>query len=80
MIRIKDLKFWKLKDVLVEKYRKDKNEAKVFADFLEKCMAFNPDRRATAKQCLDHPFLRSVVWSPSFDSDRSVTSKSPRKN
>ena len=79
MIRIKDLKFWKLKDVLVEKYRKDKNEAKVFADFLEKCMAFNPDHRATAKQCLDHPFLRSLVWSPSFDSDRSVTSKSPRK-
>jgi serine/threonine protein kinase len=87
MIRIKDLKFWKMKDVLMEKYGKEETEAEIFADFLEKCMAFNPDHRATARQCLDHPFLNSTKWFSSKarregnddDLDRSMTSRSPRK-
>lgn len=31
-----------------------------FVDFVERCLVVNPDKRATAAQLLDHPFLSKM--------------------
>ena len=46
--RIKKLKQWKLKEILVEKYRLKDTEALFLARFLERCLKWNPKDRATA--------------------------------
>lgn len=56
---ITKLKPWSLCNVLVEKYDWDPNEAKKFTEFLQPMLAFNPNERATAAQCLKHPWLDS---------------------
>uniref|UniRef100_A0A5S6R4F7 non-specific serine/threonine protein kinase n=1 Tax=Trichuris muris TaxID=70415 RepID=A0A5S6R4F7_TRIMR len=54
---------WGLKDVLVEKYHWSANEASDFADFLLPMLHYDPAKRATAAQCLQHPWLRCNVNS-----------------
>lgn len=54
---IRELRPWQLFEVLVEKYRWDESEAREFADFLEPMLEFDPDVRATAEECLAHPWL-----------------------
>jgi len=46
-----------LQEVLVEKYEWDPKDAKDFADFLQPMLEFDPETRATAAQCLTHPWL-----------------------
>jgi len=55
---ITKLKPWPLYDVLTEKYEWEPEVAKEFADFLIPMLAFDPADRATAEQCLKHPFLQ----------------------
>jgi serine/threonine protein kinase len=55
------LKPWPLFDVLTEKYEWDADTAQAFADFLLPMLAFDPNDRATAKQCLEHPFLEDAA-------------------
>jgi len=55
---IKGLSFWPLKKVLMEKYMIKEKEAEAFADFLMPMLEWYPERRATAKQMLDHPWLK----------------------
>lgn len=43
--------------MLVEKYEWDPKDAKDFADFLQPMLEFDPETRATAAQCLTHPWL-----------------------
>lgn len=54
---IEGLKPWCLEDVLTEKYEWSRKDAEEFADFLKPMLDFDPDRRATAAQCLQHPWL-----------------------
>jgi serine/threonine-protein kinase SRPK2 len=54
---IRDLEFWKLEDVLVEKYRMERRDAAEFASFLMPMLEYVPRRRATALDCLRHPWL-----------------------
>jgi serine/threonine protein kinase len=54
---IKDLRFWGIESVLVEKYHFEIDDAKALADFLKPLLQFNPTRRATAQQALQHVFL-----------------------
>ncbi|XP_008297428.1 SRSF protein kinase 1b [Stegastes partitus] len=56
---ITKLKPWGLFDVLVEKYEWSKEEAHSFSSFLLPMLDLVPDRRATAAQCLSHPWLTS---------------------
>ena len=35
-----------------------KKDAKEFSDFLEPMLDYVPENRATAKQCLQHPWLK----------------------
>lgn len=55
---ITGLKPWGLCAVLIEKYDWLASEAKEFADFLTPMLEFDPDLRATAAECLKHPWLQ----------------------
>ena len=48
MKNIKKLKYWSLKDVLIEKYRLRDFEAVAFADFLSKMLKWESKDRASA--------------------------------
>ena len=54
---IMKLKPWGLIEVLVEKYQWDERSAFELADFLIPMLEFDPTKRATAEQCLQHPWL-----------------------
>lgn len=56
---ITGLKPWGLEAVLTEKYEWSPKDAKEFADFLKPMLDFDPDRRATAADCLKHPWLNN---------------------
>jgi len=53
---IHKLRSWSLADVLYEKYKFSREEAKSFASFLVPMLDFNPMNRATAAQSLQHPW------------------------
>lgn len=55
---ITGLKPWGLDEVLMQKYEWSAEDAASFADFLRPMLEFDPDKRAAAKQCLDHPWLK----------------------
>ncbi|XP_059439182.1 uncharacterized protein LOC132171799 [Corylus avellana] len=55
--RIRRLKFWPLDRLLVEKYKFSENDAREFAEFLCPIFDFSPEKRPTAQQCLQHPWL-----------------------
>ncbi|XP_054642502.1 SRSF protein kinase 3 [Dunckerocampus dactyliophorus] len=57
--RVGPLRIWNLYDVLVEKYHFPLDEASTFSDFLLHMLDYYPERRATAAQCLIHPWLTS---------------------
>uniref|UniRef100_A0A8C6V2C5 non-specific serine/threonine protein kinase n=1 Tax=Neogobius melanostomus TaxID=47308 RepID=A0A8C6V2C5_9GOBI len=57
---ITKLKPWGLSDVLVEKYEWSKEEAQSFSSFLIPMLDLVPERRASAGQCLSHPWLAST--------------------
>jgi serine/threonine protein kinase len=54
---IQNLKPWGLFEVLREKYKWEDVKAKQFADFLTPMLEYDPAKRATAEECLQHPFL-----------------------
>uniref|UniRef100_A0A1A9WSP0 non-specific serine/threonine protein kinase n=1 Tax=Glossina brevipalpis TaxID=37001 RepID=A0A1A9WSP0_9MUSC len=54
---ITKLKPWSLINVLIEKYDWDPIEAKKFSDFLLPMLEYNPIIRASAAECLSHPWL-----------------------
>lgn len=55
--KIRGLKYWPLKRVLMEKYRFVESEAVALSDFLMKVLDWYPEKRATAQEMLDHPWL-----------------------
>ena len=66
--RISKLKPWPLKNVLVEKYEWDEMAAEGFSQFLLPMLHPDPARRATAAQCLKHPWITNtdVITRVSF--------------
>uniref|UniRef100_H2YVG0 non-specific serine/threonine protein kinase n=1 Tax=Ciona savignyi TaxID=51511 RepID=H2YVG0_CIOSA len=54
---IHKLKMWPLRDVLHEKYEWSVEDAEHFASFLLPMLEVMPDRRASAAECLKHPWL-----------------------
>ncbi|KAM9751883.1 SRSF protein kinase 1a isoform 2-T2 [Menidia menidia] len=54
---ITKLKPWGLLEVLVDKYEWPREEAECFADFLLPMLELVPEKRATAAECLRHPWL-----------------------
>uniref|UniRef100_A0A8C5HQQ2 non-specific serine/threonine protein kinase n=1 Tax=Gouania willdenowi TaxID=441366 RepID=A0A8C5HQQ2_GOUWI len=54
---ITKLKPWGLLEVLVDKYEWPREEAECFTDFLLPMLELIPEKRATAAECLRHPWL-----------------------
>nr|XP_040025126.1 SRSF protein kinase 3-like [Gasterosteus aculeatus aculeatus] len=54
---ISSLKPWALFEVLLEKYEWPLEQAAQFSDFLLTMLELQPERRATAAQCLQHAWL-----------------------
>ena len=52
------MKFWHLKDVLIEKYRMLEFEAEQLADFLGKIIKWEPKDRPSAQEMINHPWLK----------------------
>ncbi|KAE8705021.1 actin cytoskeleton-regulatory complex protein PAN1-like [Hibiscus syriacus] len=55
--RIRRLKLRPLDRFLVDKYKFSENDAREFAGFLYPLLDFAPEKRPTAQQCLQHPWL-----------------------
>ncbi|KAL6871495.1 hypothetical protein ACP4OV_014324 [Aristida adscensionis] len=56
--RIRRLKFSSAERVLVDKYGLSESDAREFSNFLCPLLDFAPDKRPTAAQCLQHPWLQ----------------------
>ncbi|XP_064894532.1 SRSF protein kinase 1 isoform X2 [Columba livia] len=56
---ITKLKPWGLFEVLMEKYEWSPEDAAAFTDFLLPMLELVPEKRATAAECLRHPWLNS---------------------
>lgn len=61
---IRRLKPWSLFHVLTEKYDWPPNEAAQFTSFIEPMLAYDPNERATAWDCLQHPWITGQPFSP----------------
>ncbi|CAK9137035.1 unnamed protein product [Ilex paraguariensis] len=57
--RIRRLKYWTLDRLLVDKYKFSDSDAREFAEFLCPILDFVPEKRPTAQQCLQHPWLNT---------------------
>jgi len=60
LLHIKKLKFWTLKEVLHEKYHFSEEDTNLINSFIQPMLHFNPQRRATATECLNHPWIKDV--------------------
>nr|GMD22717.1 serine/threonine-protein kinase SRPK [Ipomoea batatas] len=54
---IRRLRFWPINKVLMEKYEFSEQDANDMAEFLVPLLDFVPDKRPTAAQCLNHPWI-----------------------
>ena len=68
--RIQQLNFWCLRDVLREKYKFPDPDAREAAEFLESLLVIDPSKRATAADCLSHPWLALSSGEPPLLSPR----------
>jgi serine/threonine protein kinase len=64
MRRIKEIKYIPLKEILVKKYHFKEDEAQALTDFLLPMLEFYPERRASARELLRHPWL---TMPPNYD-------------
>ncbi|KAE8707176.1 SRSF protein kinase 1 [Hibiscus syriacus] len=55
--RIRRLKYLPLDRVLVNKYKFTDTDAREFMEFLSPLLEFSPEKRPSAQQCLQHPWL-----------------------
>ncbi|CAG8612229.1 1796_t:CDS:2 [Paraglomus brasilianum] len=59
---IHKLRYWKLADVLSEKYLLPTDESEFMAGFLLPMLDLNPEKRASAREALNHPFITTNRW------------------
>ena len=64
MRRIKEIKHKGIKEILVKKYHFKENEAQALNEFLLPMLEFYPERRASARELLRHPWLS---MPPNYD-------------
>ncbi|KAF2070313.1 hypothetical protein CYY_008366 [Polysphondylium violaceum] len=67
---------WPLFNVLYEKYKFNLEEAKEFESFLLPMLQYSPEKRATAKDCLKHPWLSDVPPFLNFNNNNNNGSNS----
>lgn len=74
--RIRRLKFWPLDRLLVDRYKFSESDAHELADFLVPLLNFEPEKRPTAQQCLQHPWLNLTNCAPEETKNKSNQEKS----
>mmetsp|Transcript_945 Transcript_945/g.2250 ORF Transcript_945/g.2250 Transcript_945/m.2250 type:complete len:213 (+) Transcript_945:1273-1911(+) len=57
LYNVRHLKYWPVKDILMEKYSFNEEEAKAFSDFLKPMLVYQPEFRASAASCMMHSWL-----------------------
>ncbi|EPS58946.1 hypothetical protein M569_15866 [Genlisea aurea] len=57
--RIRRLKHGSLGRALTDKYKFSEADAREFAEFLQPILDFDPEKRPSAEQCLQHPWLNA---------------------
>lgn len=73
--RIRRLKFWPLDKLLIERYKFSVNDAREFSEFLLPLFDFAPEKRPTARQCLQHPWLNCKDSTPNEIRNESTVEK-----
>ncbi|EXB95118.1 Serine/threonine-protein kinase SRPK [Morus notabilis] len=73
--RIRRLKYWSLDKLLIDKYKFSEEDARGFAEFLCPLLDFAPEKRPTAQQCLQHPWLNLSSSTPSATKNESNVEK-----
>ncbi|CAD6584017.1 MAG: serine/threonine protein kinase, CMGC group, partial [Cyphobasidiales sp. Tagirdzhanova-0007] len=58
---ISRLKYWPLMNVLSEKYLIPEEESESLRTFVEPMLALDPNKRGTAKDMLEHPWISGIV-------------------
>ncbi len=53
-----DCRYWPIKDVFIDKYAIEEEEAEELASFLQPMLEYDPEVRATAEECLKHRWLQ----------------------
>lgn len=66
---IRRLRFWYLDRVLMEKYNFNQEDATALASFLTPALNFDPSKRPTAKEMLQHPWLLNPTPSSSIQNN-----------
>lgn len=75
---IKKLNSWPLYKVLSEKYEFPHEESVLMSQFLEGLLNFNPAKRATAAECLLHPWLNGgAAQQPAAEAAEAVLAPCP---
>uniref|UniRef100_A0A1J3HD97 non-specific serine/threonine protein kinase n=2 Tax=Noccaea caerulescens TaxID=107243 RepID=A0A1J3HD97_NOCCA len=69
--RIRRLKYWPLDRLLIDKYKIPEAEAKELAEFLSPILEFAPEKRPTAQQCLEHPWMNVSTQKNNADNVES---------
>ncbi|BAT99869.1 hypothetical protein LR48_Vigan06g060900 [Vigna angularis] len=70
--RIRRLKFCPLDKLLTDKYKFSVNDAQEFSEFLLPLFDFAPEKRPTARQCLEHPWLKCMESPPNQTAEEKV--------
>jgi len=71
---ITKLRPWRLADVLYDKYALSRTDADFMSSFLLPMLDLNPDKRASARQSLNHPWLQIDSYLPEGTSSSSAKS------
>ncbi|KAJ3212725.1 serine/threonine protein kinase, CMGC group [Dinochytrium kinnereticum] len=58
---IHKLRYWRLNDVLHEKYHFSREDADMIAEFILPMIEIPPEKRATAAEMLDNPWIRDLI-------------------
>ena len=66
LLHIGNLKPWNLYSVLTEKYNWPPLDAELFADFLTPMLNYDKRQRATAEECLKHPWVQTKRESENY--------------
>jgi serine/threonine-protein kinase SRPK3 len=73
--RIRGLNYWPIDRVLIEKYRFKPEIAYPLADFFKKTFSWEPEKRATAQELLEHPFIKNLeIFDSNLDPSSSKLS------
>lgn len=74
-LHISQLNFWSLRDVFREKYKFPASDADLLSSFLLPMLRYDPKDRASAREQLQHPFMREPRESRVVNSGQLATTE-----